>query len=191
MRRLKGTFLALAAVGVFAGHAMAADIPQVYEPAPLPETVYYDESGWYIRGDIGWSFLDSNFSENDDAFTGGGGVGYRFNRNFRFDVTGDYSGKFDTGPQDLNVWTILGNAYVDIPVSETVTPYLGAGAGYGWADFSPGSSEDGFAFALMAGVGFDIAENVTLDVGYRFRDVAISGPDPIEHQIRAGIRFGF
>ena len=43
----------------------------------------------------------------------------------------------------------------------------------------------------MAGVGIDMTENITLDLGYRFRDVMVSGSDPMEHQILGGVRIGF
>jgi opacity protein-like surface antigen len=36
-----------------------------------------------------------------------------------------------------------------------------------------------------------LTDNVDIDVGYRFRDTMISGSDPQEHQISAGVRFNF
>lgn len=190
---LTAAMLGLAALAGTSGHVLAADLAQPYiPPQVVPETVYVDETGWYLRGDIGWSFLDSDIGrKNDNAFTGGGGVGYRFSNNFRGDVTADYSGNYNVGGNKLDAWTLLGNAYVDIPISDTVVPYLGAGAGYGWYDGTHGYSEDGFTVAAMAGVGFKVSENMTLDVGYRFRDGFIDGPNFYDHSVRAGLRVGF
>lgn len=104
-----------------------------------------------IRGD---SYLD-NFSRF------GLGVGYQFNRWFRMDATYDIRGDVKSrGTGDLN-YTIpnaggsaiamrdtiaesfttsnatgLINAYVDMPVSHSFTPYIGAGIGFARHQFS-------------------------------------------------------
>lgn len=192
MTRVKTAIVSIAAAGLMGGSALAADIPSYSpppEPAPAPAPVY-DESGWYLRGDLGWSWAD--IDGGDDAFTGGGGVGYRFNRMFRADVTGDYSGSYDIDPGKFDAWTVLGNAYVDIPWGDTITPYVGAGAGWGWIDGSDGlESDNGFTFALMGGVAFDITERTAIDVGYRYRNTSIDGPNFEDHSARIGLRFTF
>ncbi len=87
--------------------ARAADYPQpqpVYVPPVIEEF-----SGWYLRGDIGFSnqSVDKLFNQQDLAFLSvtnvdkgfdaaplfGLGVGYYFNDWLRFDVTGEYRGK--------------------------------------------------------------------------------------------------
>ena len=74
----------------------------------------YQEMGFYLRGDIGWSFLD--WGEDDNALTVGGGVGYQFNDYLRSDVRVDWSGDYDVGADaDLNMTTVLGNLYFDFP----------------------------------------------------------------------------
>ena len=152
----------------------------------------YQAMGFYLRADAGWSFLDWSGGDDDSNFALGGGVGYRINDNLRTDLRADYAGKYSVAPgADMSVTTVLGNLYWDIPTSTVVTPYLGAGAGYGWGIVDNGKDKDGAAFALMAGVGVDITENMVLDVGYRFRDIMSSGSDPMEHQILAGLRFQF
>lgn len=146
---------------------------------------------WYLRGDIGWSFLEWSGGDDDSAIALGGGIGYRFNPSFRVDVRGDFAGDYDVGPVDLDVWTVLANGYFDIPTGTMLTPYIGAGIGWGFVNASPGSDDDGVAFALMAGASIDLSATTAIDIGYRFRDVSISGPDTMEHQILAGIRFSF
>ena len=56
-------------------------------------------------------------------------------------------------------------------------PYLGAGAGYGWVDSNVGVEDDGAAIGGMAGLGFEVVENITLDVGYKYRRIFLSGTD--------------
>ncbi|MGF7162209.1 opacity protein-like surface antigen [Rhodoligotrophos appendicifer] len=169
--------------------ASAADLVPIEPPVAPPLPVY--DPGFYLRGDIGWSFMDTKFLENDDNLTVGVGVGYNFTEIFRADLTGDYSGSYDIGlPDDMNVWTVLGNAYVGVPIIEEVTPYVGLGVGWGWLD--AGSAEDdGFALALHAGFSFAVLDNLDLDIGYRFRDIMVTGADFKDHSLRAGFRIGF
>ncbi len=81
--------------------------------------------------------------------------------------------------------------YFDIPTGSMITPYLGAGAGYGWGTVDGGRDRDGFAYALMAGASVDLTDNVSADVGYRFRNVLSSGDNPMEHQVLVGLRYKF
>ena len=122
----------------------------------------------------------------------GGGVGYQFNDNMRADVTVDWAGDYDVAPgADMSTTTVLGNLYFDWANDSAFTPYVGAGIGYGWVDDTPSGNDSGFAYGLTAGVSMGLFDKVDLDVGYRFRDIMISGSDPQEHQISAGVRFNF
>lgn len=92
--------------------AFAADL---YQPAPpvlnAPEVVVSDASGWYLRGDVGYSFnnlrganffqgsnallTDFNTASLKDSFLLGAGVGYQVNSYLRTDLTFDYLTKAD------------------------------------------------------------------------------------------------
>jgi opacity protein-like surface antigen len=171
--------------GGFAGAAKAADID-----TPTPEQ--YEALGWYLRGDAGWSFLDWSGGDNDNALALGGGVGYQFNPNLRWDARVDWSGNYDIGAgADMSMTTVLGNLYFDFANDSIFTPYVGAGAGYGWAPIDGGVDKDGFAFSLMAGSSIDLSESISLDVGYRFREIVDKGSDPKDHSILGGFRFKF
>ena len=148
--------------------------------------------GFYLRGDLGWSFLEWSGGSDDSAVSFGGGVGYQFNPNMRADVTADWAGDYGVAPgADMSTTTVLGNLYFDWANDSAFTPYVGAGLGYGWIDDTPSGSDSGIAYGLAAGVSMGLTDNIDLDVGYRFRDVMISGSDPQEHQISAGVRFNF
>lgn len=103
-----------AAVALLA--ATTAYSADVYQPEPMPiteapEVVVSEASGWYLRGDIGYSFNDmkgakyfqgSNANSVDfasadlkDSFLLGAGVGYQVNNYLRTDVTFDYLTKAD------------------------------------------------------------------------------------------------
>ena len=43
----------------------------------------------------------------------------------------------------------------------------------------------------MAGASIDMSESISLDLGYRYRELMISGENPSDHSGLAGIRFKF
>lgn len=96
----------------------AANAADLYQPQPIPMDsapeveIQQSSSGWYLRGDVGYSFnklrgarfYQGGFSGDevdfasagiDDSFTLGGGVGYQFNNYLRGDVTFDHMTKTD------------------------------------------------------------------------------------------------
>jgi opacity protein-like surface antigen len=188
MKSFKILMLAGAMAATFAVSAKAADVdpgmPVAADPAMM---------GIYLRADLGWSFLEWAGGNDDNAIAGGAGIGYKFNDNLRADITGELSGDYNVGPgATLNTKTVLGNVYFDWANDSMLTPYVGAGLGYGWVDRAgAGVDDSGFAVGLTAGVSVDLTSNIAVDMGYRFRDIMISGPDTMEHQAMAGLRFTF
>jgi opacity protein-like surface antigen len=149
-------------------------------------------SGFYLRGDVGASFLNYSGFSNDTSWVAGGGFGYQFNDNFRADMTVDWSGKYAVAPgADMRTTAVLGNVYFDWKNDSMFTPYVGAGLGYGWAQGANYTDGKGIAAGLAAGVSVDMTSNLSADIGYRFRDIMLSGTDPQEHQVTAGLRFKF
>jgi opacity protein-like surface antigen len=177
--------LAIAALSALTGAARAAD------PVDVPPDDYA-AMGFYLRADVGWSFLDWSGGDDDDAITAGAGIGYQFTENLRTDLRVDWAGDYEVAPgADLGLTTVLGNLYFDIPTSTIVTPYVGAGLGWGWASVSPGNDDDGFAWALTAGAAVNLTEQFAIDTAYRLRGVGVDGPDTYEHQVTTGLRFKF
>ena len=156
--------------------ALAAD---AYAPEPVVTA-----SSFYLRGDMGWSWLNTE-NNADSVFLLGGGVGYKFNENLRTDARIDYAG---IGNDHHDFGSVLGNVYFDIPTQTVVTPYVGAGIGYGWSD-DRGDEESGVTFALMAGVEVNITDNLSADVGYRYRQIISS--ETYANEALVGLRYGF
>ncbi len=182
MKRITSALLALGVLTGVSTTAFAAD-------ADVPADTYA-AMGFYLRGDAGWSWL--NYSGPDDsAFAVGGGVGYQYNEYLRADLRADWAGNFNKGASDTSVSTVTGNMYLDIPTGSMITPYLGAGLGYGWAIDDVGPDKEGFAFALMAGASVDLSESLSADVGYRYREIMDNGQNPREHQVLVGLRYKF
>ena len=149
-----------------------------------------DGSGIYIRADLGWSYMD--WGEKDNAFVGGGGVGYQFNDWLRSDVTVDYGGSYDVGwlhGGKLSTVSGLANLYLDIPTGSSLTPYVGAGAGMTWVNND--ENDSGFAFDLTGGLAIDLTDSLTLDLGYRYVNTNAEGANMEQHEGLAGVRYGF
>lgn len=110
---------------------------------------------------------------------------------------------------------LLANAWYDIPTNSAITPYFGGGAGLGWiggdmrlcsnCSFGVGNEKSaGFAFQLGAGVRADLSQHVSLDIGYRFKDIVgassyntqtnTSGYDHLNlasHNVQIGLTYNF
>jgi opacity protein-like surface antigen len=186
----------------------------------------------------------------DEGLTYGIGFGYHFTDMLRADFTFDgYRTGFDgttssatpcpgfplgTGcrsedSSEASVLNFMVNGYVDLGTFVGLTPYVGAGIGYSYVDWSslgsnlfctgagcppvsPGSTEvDGeqswrFAWAVMAGLAYDVSKNLKLDLGYRYRRIdsgpmfsvdataataGVEGDDPgfSTHEVRLGVRY--
>lgn len=244
------TLVASASI-VTAMTALAADLP---EPIPVPQDVL---SGWYLRGDIGYSnqrvdslynVLYENYTSVNTVykdFDGApflvAGIGYRWNNWIRTDVTGEYRSKSDfdgldigTGPGFIipnnytakkSEWVALVNGYVDLGSWHGISPFVGAGVGAANVKISNftdvgvtvdsvayGADVDqwNFAWALYAGVGWDVTPAFTVELAYRYLDLgdAESGDligfdgtnmvnNPMEfnditsHDLKLGMRYTF
>lgn len=189
MNRFKTLLLASAmVVPMGAIGAQAADITP-----DMPSEVETSQLGLYLRGDLGWSFLNMSGASDDSNWLAGGGIGYQYTDNLRMDVTADWSGDYNIAPgADISTTAVMANAYFDWANDTAFTPYVGAGVGWGWVNGKGTALDDsGLALGLAAGVAVDLTNNLAIDVGYRFRDFEVSGPNPTEHQAVAGIRFKF
>jgi len=133
----------------------------------------------------------------DSAPFFGVGVGYQVNSWLRTDVTLEYRGKanmhlmqtgdqgtFDTYHGNKSEITGLWNVYADLGTWWCVTPFVGAGAGFSYNriedfyDVNPLTGglavADGvgtkwnFAWALYAGVAYQVTPSFTVELAYRY-----------------------
>jgi opacity protein-like surface antigen len=127
-------------------------------------------NGWYLRGDIGYvDYVPPKEDTSkklagsplvglkfDNAFSIGGGIGYKFDRLLRFDLTGDYMSDtkfidrssrtnfaqgFNTETGKFGAAVTLANAYIDIGSWYRLTPYVGGGVGFASHGFNRFFSE--------------------------------------------------
>ena len=109
---------------------------------------------------------------------------------------------WDSGSVDGDVSAVAGmvNAYYDFDTGSEFKPFIGAGLGYASVELDAddgGSEDDGvFAYQLMAGVGFAVSKQVSLDLQYRFFATEDPEFDDVEseymtHNAMIGVRFNF
>jgi opacity protein-like surface antigen len=192
---------AVAGLAVIAplGAARAADVPMSLPPLVQKAPVFVEEyqSGWYLRGDLGYRMNEidgisavigpvPSGTTIDDRFTIGGGGGYKSGW-FRADVTIDYAWRASVSSATpdyrmrVDSVTTLANLYLDLGTWYGITPYVGAGAGVAWNRtldyFSntlllPVVSERKetweFAWAAMGGLSFNLSPNLLMDMSYRY-----------------------
>ena len=191
-------FLGVAAGALLLGmtSAQAADIePEIAQP------------GWYVSlfGGATWlndveTRYDLNYTIDTGTAAGfivGGAIGTHVTDNLRVELevaysendveSLRYSGPANTGTTyegdgSFEILTFMGNLWYDIPVTETLSPYLGGGTGVGIVDAKDiiyddpqatgevyDSSEVVVAFQLGAGVRWQAFEHLAFDIGYRLR----------------------
>ncbi|KXG86203.1 outer membrane protein [Agrobacterium bohemicum] len=113
---MKKSLIGIVAALMASQTAFAADVYQEPPPAfpdQAPEVTVQEASGWYLRGDVGYSFnksrsfefsraaggtntlIRSSRTSSDDSFLFGAGAGYQINNYLRTDLTFDYMGKSD------------------------------------------------------------------------------------------------
>ncbi|WP_406854687.1 outer membrane protein [Alsobacter sp. KACC 23698] len=90
---------------------------------------------------------------------------------------------FDNYNGNIRSSVFLANGYVDLGTWVGVTPFVGAGVGFanhklsgltdvdhqlGGYGFAGDHSKTNFAWALMAGLGYNVSPNLKLELGYRY-----------------------
>lgn len=187
MKNFLSILLASFALVPLATTAKATDMT----PSVPSETATF--SGIYLRGDAGASFLNWTGAPTNWNYVGDAGIGYQFDQNLRADLTYNWTGNYTVAPgATLNTSSVLGTVYYDWKNESSLTPYIGAGIGYGWQNAGGTAvSDHGIAVGLNAGVAYDITNNLALDVGYRFHDIFTNTQSTGEHQVMAGLRVKF
>lgn len=134
-------------------------------------------------------------TDQSDSYFIGGGVGYEVNSWLRLEASAEYRAKsrvyaFVTYPPNgldeyqgyLKSWVLLANAFVDLGTWDCWTPFVGVGVGGAYnslVDFSDVNPNGGFgfgrnpsewhlAYALYAGVAYNVSKNFKIDLTYRY-----------------------
>ena len=136
--------------------------------------VGYKFNNW-LRGDVTGEYRTSQTLTATQSYN----IGYFF-------APPTKQRDFDQYGAKLQSSVFLANGYVDLGTWYGFTPYVGGGVGAayhrlnGLYDVGPQSGGFGFAkntdktdlaWAIHAGVGYDVTQNVKLEIGYRYLDM--------------------
>ncbi len=220
---------AVVALSVSAGSALAADLPPP-PPPPVHivqeegSCFYASVGASYVTHErprvyknnviVPWAGSNAIGEKLSDTGAIDFGVGCRVTDNLRVEFNGGY--RFDSNLEDsfnslnadVSTFTGIVNAWWDIYDFGGWKPYVGGGMGVAVhnidASAPAGSTGDRtdatFAWQVGAGVGIDVTDNLTLDIGYRLSDLGVpSGPgaapfyvdDFYSHEFRLGLRYDF
>ncbi|MEO1591969.1 MAG: outer membrane beta-barrel protein [Cyanobacteria bacterium J06632_22] len=86
----------------------------------------------------------------------------------------DYAAAAELQAGTARTTRYMANAYYDVPTGSAVRPYVGAGVGYANIALRPDSAtatrttETRMAYQLRAGLRYEVAPQVMLNVGYRY-----------------------
>jgi outer membrane protein OmpA-like peptidoglycan-associated protein len=170
-------------------------------------------NGFYIGGGLGFNMLqDSDIKPNatlgggktttdaDGGWVGLGSLGYGFGNGLRVEIEGNY--RANSGNGDIAQYGVMANILYDIDFGVGIIPYIGAGAGYAWANIDGAKrtsggvtttiddTNSGFAFQGIVGAAFPldnlVAPGLSLTAEYRF--FAITGLDDYGAQNGNGVR---
>lgn len=167
-----------------------------------------------FRGEIMFGFRGDKKFEGEPQIYNGTLIGQP-------EATGAPAPVDDPMQTNIQSHTIMANAYYDLGQYGNFVPYVGGGVGVAFHQvdevFFTGNPnltnriEDNesfdFAWALMAGVGYQVSDNAVLDVGYRYIDMgsaksgrvdnagfvnpAVTYDDLAAHEIKVGLRYHF
>lgn len=153
---------------VNAGATVATDADVTATFTPDDDT--YDPSSGSISGDL------------DEGFAVGAAAGYAVGNGLRLEGEFLYSSndlgsieELDVDSIEFNHAAFFANVLYDIPMQGGFSPYIGAGIGYGSSTFDIDSDEvhdEGTAWQIKAGVTYPVNDSLTLDLGYRYMDMA-------------------
>jgi opacity protein-like surface antigen len=115
-----------------------------------------------------------------------------------YDTDGDLNTTDDQGTNDYtgkkSEWLFLVNGYVDLGTYRGITPYVGAGIGAsrntisdfrdanimtGGGGYAGAASIWQFAWALHAGLGIHVTDNLMVDLGYSYLDLGNAQTDTL------------
>jgi opacity protein-like surface antigen len=163
---------------------------------------------------VGDETFETIHADFDSSPLVGLGVGYQFNNWIRADITGEYRGKATfhglersidlSGANEYSAtkseWVGLANVYFDLGTWHGLTPFVGAGVGFthtmidNFRDHgSPSSlafardhSETELAWALHAGVAYDVTPNFKVEFAYRYLNLGDGKTDTLHRYDESG-----
>ena len=195
-------------VSVFGGASFPSNIKTHY--AATLGTNYSStlhlKSGYLLGGAIGMQFNDMVRGEIELSHSSWKGKSYSYVATTGATGSGSVSGR-------ISATYLLANVWLDMKNESAFTPYAGGGLGVGWVhgniDYGSGyghgnGKNTDFAFQLGVGVKYAFSDNLSLDLGYRYKSIVnvdfknhdptrndLTGGDVSSHNIQLGLTYSF
>ena len=180
----------------------------------LPAVALADDNrGFYVQGDVGHSTLktsDEGGKTSSKGFSPRLSAGYDFGD---FRVAADYThyktwkdheqDSSHTLDSKIKLQSVGVSAIYDFDLNSPVKPYVGARVGLNRFSYdddhrsvnvheTESIRKTKTGVGVLAGVGYDITENVALDAGYRYNHWGnFDGMKVHTHEVSAGVRVKF
>nr|WP_314168881.1 opacity family porin [uncultured Neisseria sp.] len=180
----------------------------------LPAVALADDNrGFYVQGDVGHSTLktsDEGGKTSSKGFSPRLSAGYDFGD---FRVAADYThyktwkdheqDSSHTLDSKIKLQSVGVSAIYDFDLNSPVKPYVGARVGLNRFSYdddhrsvnvheTESIRKTKTGVGVLAGVGYDITENVALDAGYRYNHWGnFDGLKVHTHEVSAGVRVKF
>ena len=177
----------------------------------LPAIVLADDNrGFYVQGDVGHSTLKTN---DEGGKTSSKGFSPRLSAGYDFGdfrVAADYThyktwkdheqDSSHTLDSKIKLQSVGVSAIYDFDLNSPVKPYVGARVGLNRFSYdddhrsvnvheTESIRKTKTGVGVLAGVGYDITENVALDAGYRYNHWGnFDGMKVHTHEVSAGVR---
>ncbi|WP_250313716.1 opacity family porin [Neisseria sp. Marseille-Q6792] len=172
-----------------------------------------DNRGFYVQGDVGHSTLktsDEGGKVSSKGLSPRLSAGYDFGD---FRVAADYThyktrkdheqGPSYTLDSKIKLQSVGVSAIYDFDLNSPVKPYVGARVGINRFSYDDDDRRANYhatetfrktktGLGVLAGVGYDITQNVALDAGYRYNHWGnFDGIKVHTHEVSAGVRVKF
>lgn len=187
MKKSLITAVALAALAAAAGQASAADYAAPAGPTYMPYISVF--AGASFPNDINTTRTAIDYSQHSDtSYVFGGAIGMDWNSMIRTEIELSHSqwngnnfyvggAPTPTGNANTSSTYLLGNVWLDWKNDSVFTPYVGGGLGVAFVNFNQTTaggvgytgSDTVLAYQLGAGVNFAVSDQMSLDVGYRYK----------------------
>jgi opacity protein-like surface antigen len=187
-------------ISVFGGYAFGNTVHSVTTGTGSSVAANYN-GGYIVGGALGMNVMPSLRAELEVSYSSRGVSNHAF-------ASGGGTG---TATGSTSTLYLLGNLWYDFDTGSSITPYIGAGVGAAvlmpniTIDTGGTYKTDALALAgqLGAGVKFAVADNVSLDLGYRAKGVTngkldggngaddLTGVSYIDQSVTVGVNFSF
>ena len=210
---MKNTAILAISLFMLTGASLAGPLLTKAPPARpiLPPVSPSGSWYWGLNGGYLWLDQANSYGCTDLSFDSGWGahgvVGYHFSSGFSLGLSSGYlSGTYDvtsgyqgSGTADLHMVPITLNGSYSFNITDSLLLYVGGGLGTAWSELNGvgdnGKNDDWhFAWQGRAGFGYKVHDGLTLNLGYRYINVADAlgeFGDAKGHMAEAGFKVSF